>query len=187
MLNLCNNSDQTWFCYSLTFARSLGKLKTSGFALGFQHFPRDLANVNEWKIMFDPSNRSWHQCRSCRTVRTMGTIRTWTMKTTHDRQRGESELCLRWWIMGTWTCLCTILQLSWLWKWQLSGEKIWHFLYFYSKRRSWVQTHNLCFRAKIRKIICIPANYFFCKIGIWGCFNYTGVLVCCILSLLEGY
>ena len=33
-----------------------GRLKTSGFALGFQHFPRDLANVNEWKIMFDPSN-----------------------------------------------------------------------------------------------------------------------------------
>ena len=29
-------------------------LKTSGFALGFQHLPRDLANVNEWKIMFDP-------------------------------------------------------------------------------------------------------------------------------------
>ena len=24
-------------------------------ALGFQHFPRNLANVNEWKIMFDPS------------------------------------------------------------------------------------------------------------------------------------
>ena len=21
---------------------------------GFQHLPRDLANVNEWKIMFDP-------------------------------------------------------------------------------------------------------------------------------------
>ena len=31
-----------------------GRLKTSGFALGFQHFPRDLPNVNEWKIMFDP-------------------------------------------------------------------------------------------------------------------------------------
>ena len=29
-------------------------LKTSGFVLGFQHLPRDLANVNEWKIMFDP-------------------------------------------------------------------------------------------------------------------------------------
>ena len=29
-------------------------LKTSGYALGFQHSPRDLANVNEWKIMFDP-------------------------------------------------------------------------------------------------------------------------------------
>ena len=27
----------------------------NGFALGFQHFPQDLANVNEWKIMFDPS------------------------------------------------------------------------------------------------------------------------------------
>ena len=28
-------------------------LKTSGFALGFQHLPRDLANVNDLKIMFD--------------------------------------------------------------------------------------------------------------------------------------
>ena len=31
------------------------KLKTEGF--GFQHLPRDLANVNEWKIMFDPYNQ----------------------------------------------------------------------------------------------------------------------------------
>ena len=37
LLILCNNSDQTCF------------------ALGFQHFPADLANVNEWKIIFDPS------------------------------------------------------------------------------------------------------------------------------------
>ena len=29
-------------------------LKTSGFALAFQHLHRDLANVSEWKIMFDP-------------------------------------------------------------------------------------------------------------------------------------
>ena len=43
LLNLCNNSYQTRFCHSITLA------------LGFQHFPRDLANVNEWKIMFDPS------------------------------------------------------------------------------------------------------------------------------------
>ena len=28
-------------------------LKTSGFVLGFQYLPRDLVNVNEWKIMFD--------------------------------------------------------------------------------------------------------------------------------------
>ena len=30
---------------SLTFAR----------IFRFQHFPRDIANVNEWKIIFDPS------------------------------------------------------------------------------------------------------------------------------------
>ena len=35
-------------------------LKTSGFALDFQHLPRDLANVNEWKIMFDPYNGYCH-------------------------------------------------------------------------------------------------------------------------------
>ena len=28
-------------------------LKTEDFALGFQHLPRDLVNVNEWKIIFD--------------------------------------------------------------------------------------------------------------------------------------
>ena len=31
-------------------------LKTEGFAYCFQHLPWDLANVNEWKIMFDPYN-----------------------------------------------------------------------------------------------------------------------------------
>ena len=30
----------------------MGVLKTSGYALGFQHYPQDLANVNERKIMF---------------------------------------------------------------------------------------------------------------------------------------
>ena len=29
-------------------------LKTLDFALGFQQLPWDLANVNEWKILFDP-------------------------------------------------------------------------------------------------------------------------------------
>ena len=29
-------------------------LKTKGYALGFQHFPQDLANVIEWKIILDP-------------------------------------------------------------------------------------------------------------------------------------
>ena len=31
-------------------------LKTAAAGLGFQHLPRDLANVNAWKIMFDPYN-----------------------------------------------------------------------------------------------------------------------------------
>ena len=29
-------------------------LKTTALGLGFQHLPRDLANVNAWKTMFDP-------------------------------------------------------------------------------------------------------------------------------------
>ena len=33
-------------------------LKTSAYGLGFQHLPRDLANVNAWKTMFDPYNNS---------------------------------------------------------------------------------------------------------------------------------
>ena len=39
-------------------------LKTSGFALGFQHLPQDLANVNEWKIMFDPYI-IYHNTQTC--------------------------------------------------------------------------------------------------------------------------
>ena len=31
-------------------------LKTEAVGLGFQHLPRDLANVNAWKTMFDPYN-----------------------------------------------------------------------------------------------------------------------------------
>ena len=31
-------------------------LKTAAFGLGFQHLPRNLANVNAWKTMFDPYN-----------------------------------------------------------------------------------------------------------------------------------
>ena len=29
-------------------------LKAAAFGLGFQHLPRDLANVNAWKTMFNP-------------------------------------------------------------------------------------------------------------------------------------
>ena len=36
-------------------------LRTSGFALGYQLFPWELANVNEWKIIFDPSSDKEHQ------------------------------------------------------------------------------------------------------------------------------
>ena len=33
-------------------------LKTEASGLGFQHLPRDLANVNAWKTMFDPYSSS---------------------------------------------------------------------------------------------------------------------------------
>ena len=29
-------------------------LKTAAFGLGFQHLPRELANFNAWKTIFDP-------------------------------------------------------------------------------------------------------------------------------------
>ena len=34
-------------------------LKTAAFGFGFQHLPRDLANVNAWKTMFDPYIDNW--------------------------------------------------------------------------------------------------------------------------------
>ena len=40
----------------LTFARvPQVVLETLGFVPAFQNFPQDIANVNEWKIIFDPS------------------------------------------------------------------------------------------------------------------------------------
>ena len=33
-------------------------LKTEAYGLGFQHLPRDLANVNAWKTMFDPYSKA---------------------------------------------------------------------------------------------------------------------------------
>ena len=40
-------------------------------ALGFQHFPRDLANVNEWKIMFDPPIKVSHRLTTCNISQTV--------------------------------------------------------------------------------------------------------------------
>ena len=34
-------------------------LKTAASGLGFQHLPRDLANVIAWETMFDPYNDSY--------------------------------------------------------------------------------------------------------------------------------
>ena len=42
------------FFNALTFARSLGRCGKPQTGFGFQHLPRDLANVNAWKTMFDP-------------------------------------------------------------------------------------------------------------------------------------
>ena len=42
-------------------------LKTEAVGRGFQHLPRDLANVNAWKTMFDPYiDKRWDESlRSC--------------------------------------------------------------------------------------------------------------------------
>ena len=39
-------------------------LKTAAFGLGFQHLPWDLANVNAWKNLFDPYNKSLYAIAS---------------------------------------------------------------------------------------------------------------------------
>ena len=49
-LNLCNNSDQTLFCSTLMFARSLGKCWKPRFST----FPEGPTKLNVWKTMFDP-------------------------------------------------------------------------------------------------------------------------------------
>ena len=36
--------------------------KTAAFGLGFQQLPRDLANVNAWKTMFDPYKNTFYIC-----------------------------------------------------------------------------------------------------------------------------
>ena len=46
-------------------------LKTAAFGLGFQHLPRDLANVNAWKTIFDPYIHISHNVRN----RTFGHVR----------------------------------------------------------------------------------------------------------------
>ena len=56
---LYNNSDQTWFSDTFTSARTCGRcwnqsLKPWPFRHKFQHLPRDSADLNAWKIMFDP-------------------------------------------------------------------------------------------------------------------------------------
>ena len=41
-------------------------LKTAASGLGFQHLPRDVANVNSWKTMFDPDNLLQNDTRNFR-------------------------------------------------------------------------------------------------------------------------
>ena len=53
-LQLCNN---IVFQYINVCQAPRELLKTSAFGLGFQHLPRDLANVNAWKTMFDPYSK----------------------------------------------------------------------------------------------------------------------------------
>ena len=50
------DSDQPGHPPSLIRVFAVGMKRTwvLSYLLSFQHLPRDLANVNEWKIMFDP-------------------------------------------------------------------------------------------------------------------------------------
>ena len=60
----CNNSDRTWFFQCINIRQVPREvLKTAAFGLGFQHLPRDQANVNAWKSMFEPYNDSSY--RAC--------------------------------------------------------------------------------------------------------------------------
>ena len=49
------NGDSLFILDSVIGVVPLEILKTFGFDLGCQHFPQDIADVNKWKIMFDPS------------------------------------------------------------------------------------------------------------------------------------
>ena len=56
-LNLCNNSDRSNIVFQCINVCQVSRemLKTeafSAFGLGFQHLPRDLANVNAWKTVW---------------------------------------------------------------------------------------------------------------------------------------
>ena len=44
-------------------------LKTAAYGLGFQHLPRDLANVNAWKNMFDPYIEAHYNRLLCNIVK----------------------------------------------------------------------------------------------------------------------
>ena len=52
-------------------------LKTASFGPGFQHLPRDLANVDAWKTMFDPyiMSRSNYKIQSCLSMRSTDMLR----------------------------------------------------------------------------------------------------------------
>ena len=58
-MNLCNNSDQK-HCFPMInvcqVPWELLKTEAKTEGLGFQHLPRDLANFNAWKTIFDPYN-----------------------------------------------------------------------------------------------------------------------------------
>ena len=56
MLKSCNKNNQPCFLSFINICKvSREVLKTLGFVLGSQHFLRDLTNIYEWKIIFDPS------------------------------------------------------------------------------------------------------------------------------------
>ena len=70
-------------CHSLTLTRSLG----------FQHFRRDLANVNEWKIMFDPSIATYQELQSCLLTMVLGITINYRHSKNESHKSVHSEIC----------------------------------------------------------------------------------------------
>ena len=62
-------------------------LKTAACGFRFQHLPRDLANVNAWKTMFDPYREEVSYDDSCSSISSWSPTKR-TFARSEDQERG---------------------------------------------------------------------------------------------------